>query len=157
MRFGRAWSSAHQAEGRKLAEMGRYTEAIAEYHRALGISEKMLAPDGNRSVIERDAFQIELDLTRALAISGDRATALETVHGAAARAAPLGRAARAEANLALAEVYHKFGDCERVTELTRAMQQEIERIGPQVEYDSPAGTIRRARALAATCTASTQK
>jgi eukaryotic-like serine/threonine-protein kinase len=124
-RFGRALSSAHQAIGRRLGEMGRHAESVVEYRHALAVARNLLAKEPSSKVFIRDLFDIELELTRALALSFDRASALRQAQGCRRRAAQLGDTEIAKCDVELAVVYQTFGECGRAIELMRGVRARL--------------------------------
>lgn len=146
MRYRRALSSAHEAIGQRIGELGRNAEAVSEYQRALAISKNMLSSDGKNLVVIRDAMKIELDLTRTLMMTANRGAAMQCAHDALGFATQLGEPEIAQANLSLAKVYQKFGECDRATELARRL------------LNASSALIRQqAEALVSDCVVSTPK
>jgi len=152
MRYRRAWSAAHAATGRRLGEMSRYPEAVAEYRRAFSINHPMLSSDPRNLVFVRDELKIETDLARLAERAGDRPTALQSSRDAVRYANQLGAAELAEANLTLAELHREFGECNIAADLARRVLSEL----PSAQTDS-SSLRQRAGALLADCATSKTK
>ena len=60
VRYSRALSSSYEFLGRRLSQMARDDEALAEYRQALAVTENLLAAHGADATIMGDAFNLEL-------------------------------------------------------------------------------------------------
>lgn len=159
----RALARAQEYEGRRTEALGNRPEAIALYRQSLAESEKVLAKSPSDPPAIAQALEDEEAIAAALALQGDRASALEGAQRAVARAERLKSSAGysqevaisrlAEAYRQLGSVHATFGEwkeartsAERATGLWRQLAQTGSKMVVQAEADRAEALLKEASA-----------
>jgi tetratricopeptide (TPR) repeat protein len=115
VRYEHSLAEAHERIGRFLAQMGRYAEAIVEYQKSLALYKRFFGDGIADEIVYQRIGAAERGITKSLALSGDRTSALGRARSVALRMESVESSVRplvaAEAYLTLAEVHQKFGEC----------------------------------------------
>jgi serine/threonine protein kinase len=148
--------------GHRLEELGRPSEAAAEYRRAIPVAEGFLRAHSSDWEMLQELLDAGRGLAEALAASGDRDGALAEVQGLLREASRsdalrIGIAYRgsavAGAQLTIAQVHRTFGECAPARDAARLAAQHASPHATGRQWDPNGKIVAAARLLEASCPA----
>ena len=154
-RYARSLASTHEYIGDRLRAMGRYDEAIVEYHKALKIMNQLFAAETGHSTLLRDILATHRDCALALMAANEREKALDQAQEALRRAEAAEPSTRpayvAEANLTLAKIHEKFGECVQSRAAAERSIQAVRPLARPPKRDPATQILEEAQAVVAAC------